>query len=334
MKKKTGLALLAAGVAGALGCVYASKKLTRGLMNTALDRDEPRLIKKVTAGLIDSAMDKEPYKGAAEAARRLSETSCETVEIKAYDGVSLVGHYYEAKEPQRVVLAMHGWRSSWTRDFGAVADFWHENGCSVLFVEQRGQGNSGGEHMGFGMRERYDCLFWVRWICENIPELSIYLSGVSMGASTVLMASGLELPDRVCGITADCGFTSARDIFRHITKNHLHLSYELRREDVEKICREKIQVGTEDYTTKDALLVNTRPVLFIHGTEDSFVPIEHTYENYKACHAPKHLLIVPGADHGASYLRERERYEKELLDFYEKYDRYWEKNDEACCNEE
>ena len=75
---------------------------------------------------------------------------------------------------------MHGWRSSWSGDFGGVSDFWHENGCSVLYAEQRGQGSSGGAYMGFGMMERYDCLDWANAAVEKFgPETEILLLGVS-----------------------------------------------------------------------------------------------------------------------------------------------------------
>ena len=62
------------------------------------------------------------------------------------------------------------------------------------------------------------------------------------------------------------------------------------------------------------------PVLFVHGTDDHFVPIEMTYENFKACRAPKHLLVVPGAEHGLSYFINKDRYEQAFKDFWERYD--------------
>ena len=62
------------------------------------------------------------------------------------------------------------------------------------------------------------------------------------------------------------------------------------------------------------------PVLFVHGTDDKFVPVEMTYENYKACAAPKRLLIVPGAEHGMSYLINREEYQKTVLNFWRDFD--------------
>ena len=64
------------------------------------------------------------------------------------------------------------------------------------------------------------------------------------------------------------------------------------------------------------------PVLFIHGTDDRFVPIEMTYENYKACVSPKRLLVVPGAEHAMSYLIDKESYEKTVKEFWNDFDGY------------
>ena len=89
---------------------------------------------------------------------------------------------------------------------------------------------------------------------------------------------------------------------------------------VDDLCKKKIQVGTKDYTTLDAMKACRVPVLFIHGTEDAFVPIEMTYENYKVCHAPKRLWVVPGATHAMSYLVDKEGYQKVLKEFWQSYD--------------
>ena len=217
---------------------------------------------------------------------------------------------------------MHGWRSSWTRDFGLAADFLHENGCHVLFVEQRGQNNSGGDHMGFGLTERYDCRDWIDWVNEQKGgTLPIYLYGISMGASTVLMTAGFPELKNVHGIIADCGYTSPHEIWKHVVNNNLHLNYnEWISKIADDICREKIQFGSRDYSCLVALENNKIPVLFIHGTDDDFVPIEMTYENYAACASPKKLFIVPGADHGMSYFMDREGYEAAGLDFWRQYD--------------
>ena len=251
---------------------------------------------------------------------RLASCEHEVFEIKATDGVTLVGHYRKAENPKRIIIAIHGWRSSWSRDFGAIADFWHDAGSSVLFAEQRGQGKSGGDHMCFGVLERLDCLEWVKYI-DKLTEgkLPIYLAGVSMGASTVLMTAGLDLPDSVHGVMADCGYTSPRAVWYHVVQKNFHIPYFLVARDIDKAYK-RMTGADSTYSCEDALKKSKVPVIFVHGAADSFVPVGETYKNYMACAAPKELLIVPGANHGMSYLVEKEKYEKASKDFWEKYD--------------
>lgn len=249
--------------------------------------------------------------------------TCETVlwHMEGYDGVDLVAHWYPCENAKRIVVAMHGWRSSWAKDFGMMASFWHNEGCHVLFVEQRGQGQSGGDYMGFGMTERFDCRDWVRRVDEqNDARLPIYLVGVSMGATTVLMASSLELPETVRGIIADCGFTSPHAIWKHVANNKMRIPYEPVGRLVDDICRKKTTFGSKEITAGDALAVTSIPVLFIHGTDDHFVPVTMTYENYKVCASEKRLLVVPGADHAMSYYMDTPRYQQAVADFFKTYD--------------
>ncbi len=253
------------------------------------------------------------------AAKQLEEKDNKIISIMARDNTPLIGHWIPQKEAKRIIIAMHGWRSSWSKDFGLVSEFWEKNQCSVLYVEQRGQNNSGGDYMGFGLIERYDCLEWIRWVENNNPKnLGIYLCGISMGASTVLMASGLKLPWNVYGIIADCGFTSPYAIWKYVLRHNLHISYGVRSSLVDAICRRKIKMGTKDCSTVDALKNCDVPILLIHGTEDRFVPIEMSYQNYCACKAYKRIVVVPGANHGMSYYMDKELYESEVLHFWQK----------------
>lgn len=327
MKKETKKFLIGSGavVAGIAVAGAAVVGATKYLVRIALDREAPTSVQKAKVKLAGSEEHKVLLDKLEEAAQKLENTETETVEITARDGEKLVGHWQTCENPERIIVAMHGWRSSWTKDFGAVADSWHENNCNVLYAEQRGQNDSGGEYMGFGLLERYDCLDWVNWVNEQglnkhgDKELPIYLCGVSMGATTVLMAAGLELPDNVCGILADCGFTSPHEIWKHVAENNLHVSYNLCGNIANMLCRQKLHVGAKDYSTIDAMKECKVPVLFIHGTEDSFVPVEMTYENFKACAAPKRLFVVPGAGHGMSFFLDQEGYEAAVVQFWNDY---------------
>ncbi|MGI6265186.1 MAG: alpha/beta hydrolase [Acutalibacteraceae bacterium] len=316
-----GVATVAAATAAAAN--YLS---TKYFLKLALDRQQPianqPMVMKTATRLLTGMADEEAFFAALDAAKEaLGQKENETVSITAADGETLVGHWIGQENAKRVIIAMHGWRSSWNRDFGMVADAWAENGCSVLFAEQRGQNNSGGDHMGFGLTERFDCLDWVRWVTKRVgTDLPIYLCGVSMGATTVLMADGLGLPSNVHGIMADCGFTSPHAIFKHIANDNLHISYCMRGAIADVLMRKKLPDQSANESTVDALKKGTVPVLFIHGTDDHFVPVTMTYANYKACTAPKRLFVVPGADHGMSYFVDKEGYEKAVKDFWQEFD--------------
>lgn len=323
MNKQIRYILMGSGLAAAgLGIASAAHgAVTRYFVNVALNRQLPRHTAGAGERLAGECLDRRCMAELALAGQRLKEQGGETVQTTGRDGTKLVGHWFAHPKPKRVLVAMHGWRSSWSNDFGVVAGDWFEAGCSVLFAEQRGQGASGGEYMGFGLLERHDCLVWVNWVNERCQaELPIYLCGVSMGASTVLMAAGLELPENVRGMIADCGYTSPAAIWKHVAKDNLRLSYGMRSAAANGLCRKKIQMGIDDYSCVDAMTECEVPVLFVHGTDDRFVPIEMTYENYKACAAPKRLLVVPGAGHGMSYLVDREGYRKAVTQFWADFD--------------
>ncbi len=321
MKKTAKWVLLSTGFVAATTAVaaFVSHKISKFVVDSALNRERPK--QKLAKTPDENVVPENLTETLQTLSDKLKNSDMETVEITAKDGEKLVGHWYHKEGNTRVIIAMHGWRSSWDHDFAGIADFWHDSGCSVLYAEQRGQGESGGAYMGFGMIERYDCLDWIHWVNERTEDsLPIYLAGISMGASTVLMTGGFELPGNVRGIMADCGFTSAHAIWKHVVEENTYLSYNPYQKIIDDMCKKKIQVGSKDYTTLDALKECDVPVLFIHGTDDTFVPIEMTYENYKACNGPKQLFVVPGATHALSYVVDQAGYEKAVKEFWENYD--------------
>lgn len=319
MKKRTGHILIGAGVvatvtAAALTAYHITAKM---LMKIALDREEPKFKGKHRAKLTGSDTLSKLMEDRRRFAAELEGVGLETVEIKSRDGLRLVGHFYAGEAPKRIIIAMHGWRSTWSQDFGLISSFWHQNDCAVLYAEQRGQGDSDGDYMGFGLLERHDCMDWVNWIdAKTGGAVPIYLAGVSMGATTVLMTAGATLPASVRGVIADCGFTSPHAIWKHVVEHNLHLPFSLYSTAIKDFFNKKMQIASDSYSCTEAMQSCKTPILFIHGSDDKFVPVEMTYENYKTCAAPKRLLIVPGAEHGMSYLVDQPGYEAAVKSFW------------------
>ena len=296
-----------------------SRAFDRNMVGTALDREEPRAMRKMKERVKGDGEENEALMAlCVQYQHRLEAMPHQILRISGYDGTQLVGHLFRNPAQKRVVVAMHGWRSCWARDFGPVAEFFRDNGCTVLYGEQRGQGESGGAYMGFGMIERFDCLEWVKWLNGNgFGNVPIYLAGISMGATTVLMTAGFpELPENVAGVLADCGFTSAKAEWKYISENNLRIPYDCRDKHVDALCRKRIDLEADAYTTLDAMKTCRVPILFVHGEADTFVPVEMTRQNYEACQAPKHLLTVPGANHGMSYFCDQAGYEEAVKDFF------------------
>ena len=143
---------------------------------------------------------------------------------------------------------------------------------------------------------------------QTFGPYPVILGGVSMGATTVLMAAGRKLPDNVRGVIADCGFTSPWEIMAAVGRARAHLPAFPLLYLVRVWCRCLGKFDPQAYSTRQAMAGCSLPVFFAHGQADSFVPCWMSQAAYDAAHCPKTLLLVPGAEHGRSFLVDRERY--------------------------
>lgn len=270
----------------------------------------------------------EPYKkDIEEGINWFTSQPLERVEISAYDSTKLVGMYLHHEDTKGTIILFHGHRSPDFRDYSCVYRHYYEMGYSLLSIFQRAHGESGGSYICFGVKERYDCREWARYVCDRFgPEHDIFMSGVSMGCTTVLMATGLELPDSVRAITADCGFTSPYEEFKEVLKRSVHLPEHPFMDIADIFSRLMAGFSFKEYSTLDAMKTNKIPILFIHGEKDTFVPTRFSHENYAACTAEKKLVTVPDAAHGMSFLMAPELIINEVNNFFNKYSTY--KNDD------
>ena len=231
------------------------------------------------------------------------------------EGLTLVGHLRECEKAKRLVIAFHGWRSAWYRDFGLLADFLSREQCSVLYVEQRAQNESEGDYIGFGLTERYDCVDWANWAAERFPGLPVYLMGVSLGGATVLMAAGNILPAAVHGVIADSAYTSPRAIWQHVMGKNLHLPVRAATVIADLLCQKRLNASSGSYSTVEALKNTDVPILLIHGEDDRFVPCDMSGEIQRANPMLVFRCTFPGADHGISFLVDPDRYRQIIKEF-------------------
>lgn len=237
------------------------------------------------------------------------------VEIISFDGLLLKGKYYEGEPGAPVELMMHGYRGEAERDLCGGIQRAFALKRNVLIVDQRACGKSEGNVISFGVNESRDCRAWVEYIIKMLgPDVRIILTGISMGAATVVMAAGRPLPENVIGILADCGYSSAKAIIKNTIKE-MKLPADLLYPFVKLGAKIYGHFDVEENPPIEAIKKCTKPVIFIHGEDDRFVPCYMSRELYDACTAPKRLLTVAGAGHGLSYMVDGEGYLKALDEF-------------------
>ena len=249
--------------------------------------------------------------------KELRQLPCREFEITSFDGLPLHGKFYEYAPGAPVELMFHGYRGSAEGDLCGGVQRCFALGHSALIVDQRTSGKSGGHVITFGVNESRDCLSWLNFAIKEFgPDVKIILTGISMGASTVLSAAGTDLPGNVIGILADCGYTSARDIIRIVIRT-MKLPPALAYPFVRLGAKLFGHFDLEERPAIEALKNCRVPVIFFHGESDDFVPCDMSRRNYEACAAPKKALItIPGAAHGLSYMVDPDTYLKALRDFF------------------
>ena len=246
----------------------------------------------------------------------VSQLEYKDVFIEAFDKIKLHAKYYEAKKGAPIEILFHGYRGSADRDMNAAVKRAIENGRNALAVDQRGGGKSMGTAISFGVNEGRDCVQWVNYAVENIDKnAKIILCGVSMGAATVLHASGLGLPKNVVGIVADCGYTSAKEMILD-TMRGMNLPAKLLYPFSKFGAKLYGHFDIDEITPLQMVPKSTTPTIFFHGDEDTFVPCEMSKRNFEACGASnKKFVAIKGAGHATAYLTDPETYRNELFAF-------------------
>ena len=258
-----------------------------------------------------------PYKEAHLAGiRELMASDFEKVSVESFDGLRLSGKYFAFGDPDApLCICFHGWRGLDIRDFRGGIGILKRMKCNVLLISERGHGESGGHTLTFGINERRDAITWTEYAVKRFgPDIRILWFGVSMGAATVLMASGLDTPVQLKGIVADAPYGSPKEIISMHCRKGAHLPpaifYPLVTFSGFLFGRFRLNSASPIEAVKKAKV----PILIIHGDDDRFVPIEMSREILPS--NPKiRYEVFPGAGHVLSCLRDPERYEALTREF-------------------
>lgn len=240
----------------------------------------------------------------------------ESIYITSRDGLKLHAKYYHFCDGAPVHIDMHGYRSSGVRDFCGANSILKKLGHNAIIVDERAHSKSEGRTITFGIKERYDCLDWINYAVQRFgADTPIFISGVSMGAGTVLMTVGLDLPKNVKGVFADCPFSAPWDIIKKVCKD-IGLPH--------KLCFPFGYVAAgffggfklTETSAKESVKRARIPILIIHGDDDRLVPHDMSVEIRDANPEMVKLVTIHNAGHALAYFRDPEFYERTVIEFF------------------
>ncbi len=244
-----------------------------------------------------------------------NEVRNEKVQVTAKDGITLKGtEYIRDEQINDWVIVLHGYHSS-PESVISVGMHFSEKGYNVLIPYMRASGESEGEYIGMGWLDKEDLKCWIDLIIKQNSNSNIVLHGSSMGAATVLMASGDELSKNVKAIVEDSGYTSVWDIFASEAKARFNLPEFPVLNMFEIVANYRAKYDIKEASALEQVKKASIPILFIHGDCDDFVPEYMCEKLYEAANCKKDKLIIHDAGHTESRYKETDTYYNKIFDF-------------------
>ena len=236
--------------------------------------------------------------------------------ITSHDGLTLRAKLFEYKPGAPIELMFHGYKGTAERDLNGGVERCFRLGHSALLIDHRGAGYSDGEIITFGILERRDCLLWVDFAVREFGEdARLILTGISMGAATVMMAAGQPLPPQIQYVLADCGYTSPREIISKVMRD-MKLPPALLYPCATLGARLFGHFDLNEDSPLEAMARCEVPVVFAHGDADGFVPYDMSVRLHEVCTGRhKKLVTVQNADHGLAFPVGQEEYVEALRQF-------------------
>jgi hypothetical protein len=243
----------------------------------------------------------------------------ETLTLVMPDGVPLHGWFVKRTSGAvGTIIYLHGVGDC---KIGGVpiARFLYSLGYNIFLYDSRQHGESGGRYCTYGYYEKHDLKFVIDHLLsrQDVSIGPIGVFGTSMGAAIAIQAAVLD--PRIRAVVAEASFTSLRDVIveyqRRIIKLPWHFLRNAAMARSQKVGRFK---GREVSPLDDVARLRT-PILFIHGTDDTFIRLDHSQKLYAAANEPKKLVVIDGADHNDIWTVGGKRYQDAISTFFSTY---------------
>ncbi|HCL4438978.1 hydrolase [Clostridium botulinum] len=256
--------------------------------------------------------------------RRFNTLKKENITINSKYGYTLKGTYMEnPHKTKNSVVIVHGIRSSRWESM-KYADLYLDKGFNILIYDSRYHGLSGGSDVTYGYYEKYDLDQCIDWLERKNPGGIIGAHGESLGASTILLHSKMNLSkNRVKFYVADCPYSNLEELLKNKLNEELHINNKIITDlllfysGACALLKSKFLYSS--VSPIDSIKTVQTPIMFIHGDKDIYIPKKMSEEMYNIKPGIKEIYIAPNAGHAQAYLYNKKEYRKNLYKFIDKY---------------
>jgi hypothetical protein len=246
----------------------------------------------------------------------------EDFSVRAPDGITLKGWKVRPVSANGDwVLLYHGVSDNRTGVLGH-AEFLLRHGYSIVMMDSREHGESGGDICTYGWKERYDSVAVTEALYASEKVRHLYALGVSMGAAIALQSAAIE--PRIEAVAAEDPFANMREVSYDYTGFDVSPTLGrtlFRPASMMALASVQKEGGFDPSEVSPEKAVAARPfaVLLICGTADHRIPCRPAERIYKSAAGSKELWIVKGAGHAAALGYSPTEYESRVVKLFEAY---------------
>ena len=318
MKRKTKVALGISAILSSVAAGIAINKKINALVDENLHRDGIAVIKRK----VMSQKNIEDFESNPEVilGRLFYSTAPQiNVSIPNSEGRHINALLYKQdNDNSKYAIVVHGYRAS-VKSVSYLAKRYFEAGYNVLIPYLRAHLGSDYDYCTMGWRERFDIIDWINYIDSTATNAKIVLHGVSMGAATVMMTTGESLPSCVICAIEDCGYTSVYDAYSFKIPKMMHIPAFPSIDIFRRAIKKRVGFDIKEASALEQVKRSHTPTLFIHGNDDTVVPVSMAHELYLAASCEKELMVCKHANHEMSALLYPNKYWGKVWSFIEKY---------------
>lgn len=239
------------------------------------------------------------------------------MKIVSEDGLKLYG-YYLPQNSDKLAILVHGYGCDY-KEMSSYCKMFFNMGYDVFVPQNRGHGKSEG-FIGMGGLDKHDILSWINIFISKNPKIKIVLFGLSMGGTTVLMATGEKHPKNVICTISDCAFKNVYNQINYIYNPKNKKLKNIILEHFNRYMKRAYNYDLKLADVKDSLKNSNTPIMIIHGKEDGYVPVQNAYEIYESIPRFKVDSYFPdGVDHAMAYATDPRIYENKIREFLKKW---------------